>query len=571
MSSSKKKSIPLGVDDYKELIEGNYLYIDKTLLIQELWDTKFKVSLVTRPRRFGKSIALSMLRYFFEKTKQSNAHLFEHTKIWQEEGFKKLQGTYPVFHISFKDIKYRSWEESYSAMKSLIAEEVRRVLSPYASEISDYHRPTYEALIHKTASITDFDGSIFFTTAVLKEILGQKTIVLIDEYDTPITYAYLHGHYQSTTDFIRNLFSRGLKGNIHLQQAFMTGVVRTAKDGIMSGLNNPKICTMLDAYFSNKFGFTEEEVDSLLQEANRLDQKEKVKDWYNGYVVGTEYLTHPSTADRVSHIYNPWSILSYLAGPIEPKTYWANTGSTELLERLIAESSFETQAELAVLLENKPLEYKLINEDVILLELDKKEQEPWSFLLFAGYITATNVQYRDKNHYYELSIPNEEIHELYKKLVVNAIEKTFSSKKLLQLQSALIEGDVAKVSGLLEEFVASLCSSHDLPQNDLERSLHLFVLGLLSSFSERYTIKSNLESGDGRYDIAMHPKQPSDPAVVIEFKKGEDLQLEPLALQALQQIEEKNYVGLIRDFDHKVRCPPKTGQWNKLKKVVSFL
>lgn len=551
MSHSKQKNIPIGIDDYKELIEDNYLHIDKTLLIKEFWDYKFKVALVTRPRRFGKSISLSMLRYFFEKTEKSTVHLFENTKIWQEEGFKELQGTYPVFHISFKDIKATSWNEAYSSMKTVLANEIYRVLSPYEEKIPSFYKKTYESLIAKTADITDFSSSILFTTDVLEKILNEKTIVLIDEYDTPITHAYLKGYYEEATGFMRNLFSEGLKGNIHLKYGFMTGVVRTARDGILSGLNNPQICTMLDVHFSDKFGFTEEETFSLLQSANRIDQKEEVKAWYNGYVVGAEYLTHPSTAARVSYVYNPWSILKYLAGSIEPKTYWANTGSTELLERLIAESSSETQEELAMLLEGKPLENKLINEDVILLELDEKEQEPWSFLLFAGYITATSVQFRDDELYYTLSIPNKEILKLYKKLVVNAIGKTFSSKKLTMLQGALIEGNISKVSKLLEEFISSLCSCHDLPQNNLERSLHLFVLGLLASLSERYVIKSNLESGDGRYDIAMHPKKRGDPAIIIEFKKGEDLDLELLAIAALEQIEEKNYAGLIRDFGYK--------------------
>ncbi|MBM3198644.1 MAG: hypothetical protein FJZ58_05250 [Chlamydiae bacterium] len=546
------KPIPLGVDDYEKMVLGGYLYVDKTLLIQEFWEDGAEVILATRPRRFGKSIALSMIRYFFEKTEESKAHLFTHTKIWQEEKFRELQGSYPVFYVSFKDIKYDSWEQAYKKIKTLLAEEVCRVLGPFYEQLEPRHRLVYKSLIEETADVTKFSESILFVTRALEKILKKKTIVLIDEYDTPITYAYLKGYLEEATNFIRNLFSEGLKSNPHLHRSFMTGVVRTAKDGILSGLNHPKICTMLHKNFSDKFGFTQKEVENLLQQTNLSSRQEEVKAWYNGYIIGAEYLSDPTTAHFSASVYNPWSILSYLESAASPKIYWANTGSTELLERMIAGADEYTQKDLQFLLEGRSLQNKLIDQDVILLELNKKKIEPWSFLFFAGYITTTNAQFKDNELYYTLSIPNQEILMLYKKLAIQAIGKRFASQDLTALLDALITGEVSTFSRLLEQFIQSLCSFHDVPHTDLERSLHLFVLGLLASLSERYIIKSNLESGDGRYDIAMHPKNIEDPAVILEFKKSpSSSRLESLSKQALKQIEANNYQALLHDFGYK--------------------
>ena len=313
---------------------------------------------------------------------------------------------------------------------------------------------------------------------------------------------------------------------------------------------------MLEAGYSDKFGFTQNEVEKLLQDAGRLEKKEEVKAWYNGYVIGVEHLSNPSTAHYSTKIYNPWSILNYLKEALSPKPYWVNTGSLGILERLIAEAGDETQRDLETLLEKNELENMQINQNVILLDLDKKHVEPWSFLFFAGYLTATKHTFRDKKNYYTLSIPNEEIAGLYKNLVTTVIHRAFAPNKLQKLLNGLITGQVDEVNSLLSEFVNSLCSSHDLPQDDLERSLHMFVLGLLSSLSGRYTIKSNLESGLGRFDIVMLPKK-NDLAVIIELKKGKSLQeLDSLSSQALQQIQEKKYISLIRDFNYsgKVLC-----------------
>ena len=552
----KEGNLPIGVDDYKDLIDEGYIYIDKTLLIKEFLENKSKVTLVTRPRRFGKSIALSMLRYFFEKTDKSTAYLFKNSKIWKEKGFEKLQGTYPVIFISFKDIKAMNWERAYQEIKNALLEELDRIITPIAHLLDLYQKQQYTKLFEQTANDAEWSSSLKLATNILEKHYGKKTIILIDEYDSPITHAFMYKFYDEMIAFMRQLLSKALKGNIHLHRGFMTGVVRTAKDGIMSGLNNPVVYTMLDAGYSDKFGFTQDEVEGLLFQSGRLDKKEEIKAWYNGYVIGAEYLSDPATAQHSVRVYNPWSILSYLKGAISPKPYWVNTGSTGILERLIAEAGDGTQKDLKLLVEGNVLENKQIDQDVILLDLDKKHIEPWSFLFFAGYLTATKHTFQNNEHSYTLTIPNEEIAGLYKELVMNVINKIFSSDKLKSLLSALVAGDIQGVNLFLGDFINSMCSFHDLPQNDLERSLHMFVLGLLASTSDRYIVKSNLESGHGRYDILLIPKK-NDKAIVIEFKKGKNTQgLHSLSNEALEQIKDKNYISQLRDFGYtgKVFC-----------------
>ena len=538
-----RQRLPIGIDDYKDLIDLNCVYIDKTSLLKEFWDNTSKVTLITRPRRFGKSITLSMIRYFFEKTEQSTTYLFEKSKIWQEERFRELQGTYPVIFISFKDIKAKSWEGVYLELKTLLAKEVYRTLEPLRSQMDHFYSTRYDLLINKIADEAEFSESLIFITEAFRKFFDKKTIILIDEYDSPITHSYVHGFYTEMFEFMRQLLSKALKGNENLHRALMTGVVRTAKDGILSGLNNPDIYTMIDAGYSDKFGFTEEEVEGLLVNLQCVDKKEEVKSWYNGYALGSKHGLN-------TKIYNPWSVLQYLKNFCIPETYWANTGSTELLERLISEADEKIQGELKLLVEGNFLEKKLINQDVILLDLDKGEVEPWSFLFFAGYLTVSDHLFQDDQHYYILTIPNKEIASLYKKLVKSVIDKKFTSKKLDGLLKALIFGDIASLNTLLGEFILSMCSFHDLPKDDPERSLHMFVLGLLASLSERYVIKSNLESGDGRYDIAMYPKK-GDLAILIEFKKGKDRKVEKLADQALKQITLNRYEASLRDFGYK--------------------
>ena len=570
LSSAKPQELrlPIGIDDYKKVIDESCFYVDKTLLIKEFLEKGSGVLLVTRPRRFGKTIALSMLRYFFEKpvsakTDQSTAYLFEKSNIWKEEKYRNIQGTFPVIFISFKSVKHNTWEESYAQFKSILKNEVDRTLTPLVKKLLPAEKKEYKQLMDlipfsdEAQSLVSYIGSLKFISKVYFRIYKKNTIMLIDEYDTPVTYSYIHGFHKELIKFMSALLSEALKGNDYMHKSFLTGVVRTAKDGILSGLNNPTVYTMTYSQFGDKFGFTESETDYLLEKAGYLDKREELKSWYNGYVIGEE------KSSQVK-VYNPWSVLCYVENFCAPKPYWARTGSVELLERLIKEADEPIQKELKLLMEGHVLENKRINENVILLDLDRKTVEPWSFLFFAGYVTAINHTFRDDLDYYTLAIPNKEIAKLYNDLVLGALNQTVTSDKLLKLMEALISGRVLELESLLKEFILSLCSFYDLPHNDIERSLHMFVLGLLASLSERYVIKSNLESGIGRYDVSMHPKRIGDLAVVIEFKKGQDTkkleklsseelekELNKLSDEALKQIKIAQYESNLRDFGYK--------------------
>ncbi|MBM3198768.1 MAG: hypothetical protein FJZ58_05900, partial [Chlamydiae bacterium] len=523
------KQIPISITDFKKMREGNYLYVDKTLFIEEWWKEGSEVTLITRPRRFGKTIALSSVKYFFDHEEKSTRHLFEGTKIWAKEEMRLLQGTYPVIFLSFKDVKCTSWEEACQNIRDLLAEEIERVIAPCVSKLTDFLKDRYKQLTEKQIQPATLSSSIKWMTDMLYSCYEKNTIVLIDEYDTPITYAYLYGYYDRAIDFMRNLLSKALKDNKNLQKGLLTGVVRTAKDGILSGFNNPAICTMLDPFYTDKFGFTEEEVRALLQERGYAGKQEEAKSWYNGYTIAAEYASDPATSHFCTKMYNPWSVLQYIRGKASPKVYWVNTGSTELLEELIRKADKKVQEELTILLQGERLLNKDIDTNVILLDLKKKKIDPWSFLFFAGYITAKDHLFDGSRHLYSLAIPNKEILELYKGLLEDALAKEWISYELSSLHNALIAGDVAVFQELLHDFILTLCSCHDLPGSDLERSLHMFVLGLLASVSERYKVKSNLEAGYGRYDILMYPRSVNDPAILIEFKKGKAKQLQQLS------------------------------------------
>lgn len=538
---AKKLSIPIGVDDYKEIITRDSVYIDKTLLIKEFWEDGSGIVLTPRPRRFGKTLNLSMLKYFFEHSEESNAYLFKKTNIWKYPEYQKLQGQFPVLFLTFKDIKVNTWAEAYQEFKDLLALEIERVIDPACTVLTVRERQWYDAILMQTATLTDYKNSLLFATKILERFYKKKIIVLIDEYDSPITHAYLKGYYPKMLDFMRGLLSKVLKTNPALSRAFLTGVMRTAKEGMLSGLNNLAVHTVLSNDYSDKFGFTQEEVDSLISQYQQEEHQEAIRAWYNGYSFGE------------NKIYNPWSVLYCIKENGLLKPYWVNTSDNELVERLIAQASDDIKSELELLLEGKTLKDKEIDEGVILLSLDTEQQEPWSFLLFTGYLTAVSRVFRNKKQLYTLAVPNEEIAILYKDLVLKAISKVLSFSKLKKLFEALMTGDVAKVSTLLQEYVSNTCSSHDLPKNDVERSIHMFVLGLLAQLSDRYIVQSNRESGDGRYDIMLMPRSHNDIGVIIEFKKtktSKQSTLEKTAILALEQIKARDYEQQLRTFGY---------------------
>ncbi len=383
-----------------------------------------------------------------------------------------------------------------------------------------------------------------FLSRLLYKQTGKKVIVLIDEYDAPILHAYLNNYYSETVRFMDGLLSKVLKTNFALEKGFLTGITRVAKEGIFSGLNHLSVCTVLDTQYSDKFGFTQEEVDQLLVSYDLVDKKDEIKSWYDGYVFGN------------TNVYNPWSLLKCIENNGAFKPYWANTSNNDLIRDLIARSGQAIKDDIELLLQGKVIVDKEIDEGITLRDIKNNMQNIqgfWSIFLFTGYLTATSHIFKNRRHYYTLALPNEEITLLYEKLIAEAINKTLISGKIVELFTAFMTGDCYRLTILLQEFIIYSCSSYDLPSDDPERSIHMFVLGLLAGLSDRYKIQSNRESGHGRYDIMLMPRTPQDPGILIEFKKAKDdneTVLAESAQEALEQIKNRSYVAEIRNSDY---------------------
>ncbi len=536
------KPLPIGVSDYKVLIEDGYYYVDKTLLIKELLLVGGGVTLMPRPRRFGKTLNLSMLRYFFEKAESDTSYLFANTAIWQEPKYRALQGQSSVIFLTFKDVKENNWQAAYTKLVYVIAEEYKRhrpIVEAHSTLLDLDDLEVFNRLATKQGSETEVSQSLKHLTKLLAKITGKRPILLLDEYDAPIHAAFTYDYYDSMIVFMRGLLTAGLKDNEFLRLSAMTGIMRTAKEGIFSGLNNLTVYTVLDNNLSDKFGFTQEEVDLLLTEYSLIDHRETIRTWYNGYTMGT------------TKVYNPWSVLSCIRAQGVLKPYWANTSDNALIKKLIVRADATAKEDLEIFLQGNGLSEQTITEGVVLPQAFNDSKHLLSFLLFTGYLTTTEHIFRNNKHFYTLAVPNQELAELYEQLVCDAIFEPLVAKNVAMLLDGIITGDAPVVQTLLQEFIIKSCSFHDLPSNEVERSYHLFVLGLLVLLQDRYVVQSNRESGYGRYDIMLIPKNKSNVGIVIEFKKmPENHTTEKAAAviqSALQQIRDKNYVQQLRD------------------------
>ncbi len=541
------KLIATGSSNFKEIIEGNYFYVDKTLLIKELAENGSAVILFPRPRRFGKTLNLSMLQYFYEKTEQSNQHLFENTAIWQEEKYRNEQGTWPVISITLKDVKLESWDEAYAKLTEIISSEFERHEHILAHKIIDeLSRKKFQALLNKSADETAFGSSLQWLSQLLFKIYKKQAIVLIDEYDAPIHAAYLNGYYDEMLNFMRPLLSGVLKDNNFLHRGILTGIMRVAKEGIFSGLNNIIVYSMLEDRFNHAFGFTQEEVDDALTAYNLQAHRDAIKQWYNGYQSGD--IT----------VYNPWSVVNCLQERGKLKYYWLNTSDNALVKREIASCSDEVYAALETLLDRQSVAISI--EDSITLPdlgltttsgLRKKENAVWTLLFYSGYLTYLSYKLDEIRGQFicTLRIPNDEIRTLYKNLITESVSNFSPAKEITQLQSALQDGNALKFATLLQKFVLQSASSRDLPFDECERNIHLFVLGILVLFENLYSVRSNRESGYGIYDIMLIPKDPSYAGWVVEFKKVDlDMseKIEKIVDVALAQIKSREYATELR-------------------------
>ena len=504
-----KKNIPIGYHDFEELIKRGLYYVDKTNIIEEIYSIDKKVFLFPRPRRFGKTLNMMMLLRYFEVSESSKAHLFDGLHISKWEYFEKYQGKYPVIWLSFKDVKQNNWKDSYEKIVTDISQEFKRHIYLLESEkLSLNEKEFVKIILDNTASETQFQNSILFLCEYLTLHHGVKPILLIDEYDTPINNSYTCNFYEYCVGFLRLLYSNCLKDNNFLERAVLTGIYRVAKESIFSGLNNLKVSTLLDDDFSDKFGFTPEEVHQILIDFNALDKEEDVKSWYNGYLFGKEQV-----------IYNPWSILNYVDNPQkELKPYWVNTSSNDIIKELIVNGSADVKLEIETLLQGGTLQ-KSITEDVVFGNIQQSPDALWNFFMFSGYLKIVKKEQIDDVIYGEFAIPNKELRSIFKEAVQFWFVQSDTYDRFNTVLSNLKKGRFKDFSKYFADFIREVCSYYDFADKEPERVYHALVLGMMVQLQSDYRITSNRESGYGRYDIILHPLKLDLPAIVFEFKK----------------------------------------------------
>jgi hypothetical protein len=526
------KKTPIGISDFKEIINENCYFVDKSLLIKEVIKGS-KIILYPRPRRFGKTMNLSMLRYFYDNS-EDNAHLFENLAISQEQSIMQKQGKHPVIFITFKDVKSDNLAHCMESIYDLIAkvfDDLKYVLED--KKISDFHINFYNRIVTKTGSQLDFENSLKYMCEYLYHSHKMNPVILIDEYDMPIHSAYVYGYYDKLIIFIRNLLSACLKDNNYLEKAVMTGILRVAKESIFSGLNNLDVCSILQSYSSDKFGFTEKEVEKCLADYDLSDRLPEIKEWYDGYnFYGFE-------------IYNPWSILNFLnRKTISP--YWVNTSGNEMIKNLLQVAKSGVKKDLEILVENGSIS-RVIQDNIVYADVDQSDDALWNFLLMSGYLRYDNLQQEGLYWMAELSIPNKEVQYLFEYEVIKSwFNKTQNDVKLECILDYLTKGDLNLFKYNFIQFCQNSFSYFDVSGKESEKFYHAFVLGMIISLKNSYTIKSNRESGFGRYDIMMIPMDKSQRAIIFEFKKVNHFADEDFALalqDAKTQIIEKKYAS----------------------------
>lgn len=524
--TEKKKPVPIGIADFK-VATTDYYYVDKTLLIKDFLDRKPMVSLFTRPRRFGKTLNMDMLKVFFEKTSEDTSVYFKDKKIWQcGEEYTRYQGQYPVVFLTFKDVKCTTWEETFQKIKKLISLEFQRHFELEASpELNIYEKEQYSRIANGSATKVDYQMGLQLISLLLHKHHGKEAIIIIDEYDTPIQQGYSCSYYLEIVSFMRNFFSGGLKDNPHLAYGFMTGILRIAKESIFSGLNNLKINSILDDAYSKYFGFTKAEVKEILDYYGVSDKYDEVCDWYDGYLFGH------------TEIFNPWSVINYISDQCFPKAFWQFTSSNDIIGDIIAAATPEITENLHKLLTGEQIT-TYVDTSVIYPEVHNNPHSIYSFLLITGYLKVASVYpQHDGNYMCDVAIPNKEIAYVYEKEV---LEKTNQGGMAISIQQAIFSENAEKLQSLLEKFMLHSIAFLDGVN---EGFYHGMMLGLCAALSNRYQVRSNRESGLGRFDIQLAPRIKNLPGFIFEFKHTSDehKDLNALADDALTQIEEKKY------------------------------
>lgn len=530
---SPKKPLPIGVSDFKSATT-NYYYVDKTLLIRDFLNTIPMVSLFTRPRRFGKTLNMDMLRVFFEKTPEDTSIYFKDKYIWQcGDYYTKHQGQYPVIFLSFKDVKCSSWQETFQKISKLISLEFMRHNELESSSVlSSYEKEQYHRFASENINEVDCQMGLQLLSLLLHKHYDKECVIIIDEYDTPIQQGHLCDFYNEIVDFMRNFFSGGLKDNPHLAFGFLTGILRVTKESIFSGMNNLKTNSILDNNYSSYFGFTNEEVRDMLAYYDYEDKYQEICEWYDGYRFGN------------SEIFNPWSVINYISDQCFPKAFWQSTGSNDIIGEIIGTATPEINENLYKLFcGNTVTTY--VDTSVIYPEVQSNPNSIYSFLLVAGYLKVAEIYpQNDGNYMCDVAIPNKEILYAYEKEVLN---RTNQNNVSISIHQAIFSKDTSKLQSLLEDFMLKSISTMD---GASETFYHGMMLGLCAVLGSQFKVRSNRESGLGRFDIELLPMVKGIPGFIFEFKHTKDINvdLDSLANSALKQIEDMKYDTELNDF-----------------------
>ena len=521
-----KKAIPVGIENFKELREEGYYYVDKTFLIYEILINKAKVTLFTRPRRFGKTLNMSMLKYFFNiENKEENRKLFENLKI-SDSTYMSEQGKYPVIFISLKDLKENNWEECLESIKDIMY----KVFNDYEflrEKLNLVEKRQFDKIWEMTGNEKNFKTSLLDLSKYLNKYYSKKVIILIDEYDAPIINAFNNGYYNEAINFFQVFYSSALKTNDSLKYGILTGITRIIKEGIFSGLNNLKVDTILDKRYAEYFGILENEVIEMLDYFEIEYKMEEVRTWYNGYIFGD------------SKVYNPWSIVNFVDNQ-EIKAYWANISGNTLLENMMDHAGESVYADLKKFTEGESIE-KYISDGTTIKSLLSSNDEIWQLFLYSGYLTKSDEQTErtESKNTYNLKIPNREIRSYFGDLFLNRFFGTEVKTNILI--KALENGDIKKFEKTLGEIMINMLSHFDL-DSEMEKIYQVFMIGLVGFLMGRYEIISNNESGYGRYDLAMIPIKSNEKAYLMEFKISKtEKGMSAKAQEALKQIDEKKY------------------------------
>ena len=535
------RTISIGCQNYGTIRREGYFYIDKTSFIREWWESGDSVTLITRPRRFGKTLTMSMTEQFFSVNYAKREDLFEGLSVWEDEKFRKLQGTYPVISLSFANVKEKGYKAAVQRIFQILTELYNKNIFLLEGDLLTEEEKAYFRSVNYRMEEVTATWAVYKMSDFLSRYYGKKVIILLDEYDTPMQEAYVDGYWEEMTTFTRSLFNAAFKTNPYLERALMTGITRVSRESIFSDLNNLKVVTTTSDKYADSFGFTEEEVFAALEEFGLPERKQEVKRWYDGFTFGSQ-----------TDIYNPWSILNYLDTK-RLGVYWANSSSNSLIGKLIREGNKEIKQEFENLLKGGTLKVE-IDEQIVYGELYGKKNSIWSLLLASGYLKTLEVEFTEENGQWNCSLvlTNKEVGIMFSNMIRGWFSGSDSSYN--EFIKALLKNDLKAMNAYMNRVALATFSYFDTGKrpsgSEPERFYHGFVLGLMVELSDRYVLTSNRESGFDRYDVMLEPKNVQDDGMILEFKvqdEEEERELSDTVQAALRQIDEQNYEAALME------------------------